>query len=151
MLDGGIIQRLLEEKWKTFAQNQFLKRLLIHVLHLLCLSVSIYMRPSKANLAAKETDELDGQTITRYLAETATILGVLSYVILQQGDEVKNQGLSAFLKGLGKDPAKAIFLVSNFLLLACIPCRMIGNWTLEEKLLIFAAPGSWFFLMFFAG
>uniref|UniRef100_T1GKP7 Ion transport domain-containing protein n=1 Tax=Megaselia scalaris TaxID=36166 RepID=T1GKP7_MEGSC len=101
MLDGGIIQRLLEEKWKTFAQNQFLKRLLIHVLHLLCLSVSIYMRPSKADLAAKETDELDGQTITRYLAETATILGVLSYVILQQGDEVKNQGLSAAIKLTG--------------------------------------------------
>lgn len=46
MLDGGIIQRLLEEKWKTFAQNQFLKRLLILMVHLLCLSVSVYMRPT---------------------------------------------------------------------------------------------------------
>lgn len=46
MLDGGIIQRLLEEKWKTFAQNQFLKRLLILMVHLLCLSVSVYMRPA---------------------------------------------------------------------------------------------------------
>ncbi|TMW43459.1 hypothetical protein DOY81_011463, partial [Sarcophaga bullata] len=46
MLDGGIIQRLLEEKWKTFAQNQFLKRLLILLVHLLCLSTSVYLRPA---------------------------------------------------------------------------------------------------------
>ena len=62
MLDGGIIQRLLEEKWKTFArvtqtkkiykhtmntifQNQFLKRLLILVVHLLFLSLAVYLRP----------------------------------------------------------------------------------------------------------
>lgn len=62
MLDGGIIQRLLEEKWKTFArvsrrsqpdfperflllQKQFLKRLLILLLHLVLLSSAVYLRP----------------------------------------------------------------------------------------------------------
>lgn len=67
MLDGGIIQRLLEEKWKTFArvlvflkfilepifflilQREFLKRLLILFVHLLSLSTSIYLRPSTQN------------------------------------------------------------------------------------------------------
>lgn len=196
MLDGGIIQRLLEEKWKTFAQNQFLKRLLILSTHLLCLSVSVYLRPahdgeaededsegsdaSAAALLDIQSDEGDSgggdynaQTVARYCAEFATLVGVLSYVIFQQGDEIKNQGLSAFLKQLVRilayidchlslniiiflltqshAPAKAIFLFSNLLILACIPFRLIGDTDTEEAILIFAVPGSWFLLMFFAG
>lgn len=129
MLDGGIIQRLLEEKWKTFAQNQFLKRLLILSTHLLCLSVSVYLRPAhdgddeaagetaadapataalqdhaRTELAGNgngvEGGDYNAQTVARYCAELATIAGVLSYVVFQQGDEIKNQGLSAFLKQL---------------------------------------------------
>ncbi|XP_037726235.1 uncharacterized protein LOC119557536 [Drosophila subpulchrella] len=173
MLDGGIIQRLLEEKWKTFAQNQFLKRLLILSTHLLCLSVSVYLRPAHngegegedsegsesltAAIQEMETDNGNGndgnsaQTVARYCAEFATLAGVLSYVIFQQGDEIKNQGLSAFLKQLSHAPAKAIFLFSNLLILACIPFRLIGDTDTEEAILIFAVPGSWFLLMFFAG
>ncbi|EDW06285.2 uncharacterized protein LOC6584990 [Drosophila mojavensis] len=176
MLDGGIIQRLLEEKWKTFAQNQFLKRLLILSTHLLCLSVSVYLRPAHdgdglddedngdaaamaqlkdsapmAPAAAADEDDYNAQTVARYCAELATIAGVLSYVVFQQGDEIKNQGLSAFLKQLSHAPAKAIFLFSNLLILACIPFRLIGDTDTEEAILIFAVPGSWFLLMFFAG
>lgn len=44
MLDGGIIQKLLEEKWDTFAQRQFNKRLLILFVHLFFLSCSISLR-----------------------------------------------------------------------------------------------------------
>ncbi|KAH8361284.1 hypothetical protein KR200_005274 [Drosophila serrata] len=180
MLDGGIIQRLLEEKWKTFAQNQFLKRLLILSTHLLCLSVSVYLRPAHDGEAEGEDsegedlggggaaaalqsvtegngngngddDDYNAQTVARYCAELATIAGVLSYVVFQQGDEIKNQGLSAFLKQLSHAPAKAIFLFSNLLILACIPFRLIGDTDTEEAILIFAVPGSWFLLMFFAG
>lgn len=125
MLDGGIIQRLLEEKWKTFARNQFLKRLLILFVHLFFLSISVYMRPATENLQNKEyeesrtdrtpsadraskengaTDEEDDEmnitNMIRYFSEVATLIGVLSYVIFQQGDEIKNQGLPAFLKQL---------------------------------------------------
>uniref|UniRef100_A0A1B0BB69 Ion transport domain-containing protein n=1 Tax=Glossina palpalis gambiensis TaxID=67801 RepID=A0A1B0BB69_9MUSC len=172
MLDGGIIQRLLEEKWKTFAQNQFLKRLLILMVHLLCLSVSVYLRPmhdtdddddddnedsdyktkgGEVRKLNQEAEDYDVQTIARYCAELATIAGVLSFLIFQQGDEIKNQGLSAFLKQLSHAPAKAIFLVSNILILSCIPFRLMGDTDTEEAILIFAVPGSWFLLMFFAG
>ncbi|XP_013102765.2 transient receptor potential cation channel subfamily V member 1 [Stomoxys calcitrans] len=167
MLDGGIIQRLLEEKWKTFAQNQFLKRLLILVVHLLCLSSAIYLRPAhdgeeeeeeqgelgdvKPTEADIENEEYDVQTIARYCAELCTIAGVLSFLIFQQGDEIKNQGLAAFLKQLSHAPAKVIFLVSNLMILACIPFRLMGDTDTEEAILIFAVPGSWFLLMFFAG
>ncbi|XP_031621236.1 transient receptor potential cation channel subfamily V member 4 isoform X2 [Contarinia nasturtii] len=177
MLDGGIIQRLLEEKWKTFARNQFLKRLLILFVHLFFLSISVYMRPSTENLQNKEYEESrtdrtpsadgaannddsngeeddDSMNITnmiRYFSEVATLTGVLSYVVFQQGDEIKNQGLSAFLKQLAHAPAKAIFLISNIMILACIPFRLIGDTDTEEAILVFAVPGSWFLLMFFAG
>lgn len=107
MLDGGIIQRLLEEKWKTFARNQFLKRLLILFIHLFFLSISVYLRPVSENVEnrhytveSNDKEGIDVKKIIRYCCELATIAGVLSYVIFQQGDEVKNQGITAFLKQL---------------------------------------------------
>ncbi|XP_068082114.1 transient receptor potential cation channel subfamily V member 4 [Anabrus simplex] len=149
MLDGGIIQRLLEEKWKTFARLQFLKRLAILALHLLLLSMAIYLRPT-------DRDEpllggTDWNDIVRYSSEIGTIMGVLSYVIFQQGEEIKNQGFWSFMKQLSHAPDKAIFLISNLLLLACIPFRLMGDIKTEEAILVFAVPGSWFLLMFFAG
>lgn len=38
--------------------------------------------------------------IIRYFSEAATLCGVLSYIIFQQGDEIKNQGFVAFSKQL---------------------------------------------------
>lgn len=170
MLDGGIIERLLEEKWKTFAQHQFLKRLLILFIHLFFMSISVYTRPRRLRYLSNEDDDndgsgsndnegqsvdsdegLDAQTIIRYICECSTIAGVVSFVVFQQGDELKNQGLTAFIKQLKQAPAKAIFLMSNLLILSCIPCRILGDTELEDKILCFAVPGSWFLLMFFAG
>lgn len=45
-------------------------------------------------------DDMDVKTVIRYCSEVATLMGVLSYVIFQQGDEIKNQGLAAFTKQL---------------------------------------------------
>ncbi|XP_035782462.1 uncharacterized protein LOC118461347 [Anopheles albimanus] len=181
MLDGGIVERLLDEKWKTFARNQFIKRLLILAIHLFCLSCSVYLRPVRVfgdddggdndgddgdgSSSGSGTDagdgagsepsdadaEIDLTTWIRYGFEVATVMGVLSYVVLQQGDEIKNQGFFSFLKSLSQAPAKAIFLISNILILACIPLRMMGDTETEEAILLFAVPGSWFLLMFFAG
>lgn len=90
MLDGGIIERLLEEKWKTFAQQQFLKRLFILFIHLFFMSISVYTRPrrfkSLANVDESGDSELvsealvmeeglDAQTIIRYCCECATVSG----------------------------------------------------------------------------
>ncbi|CAH0717806.1 unnamed protein product, partial [Brenthis ino] len=154
MLDGGIIQRLLEEKWKTFARTKFLKRLLILMLHLLLLSVSVYLRHSSLEADAHPNWGLeadDARSGIRLSTELGTIISTLCYIILQQGDEIKNQGLIAYFKQLIHEPAKFIFLASNILLLACIPARLSLKTTLEEAILIFVLPGSWFLLMFFAG
>ena len=45
MLEGGIIAKLLDEKWKTFAQMMFYKKMFFHVLHLLSISFTVYSRP----------------------------------------------------------------------------------------------------------
>ncbi|KAI5638372.1 inactive [Phthorimaea operculella] len=154
MLDGGIIQRLLEEKWNTFASNKFLKRLMIFMLHLLLLSISVYLRHSSLEAEDNPSWGLEVNDVRsgiRLASEIGTIISTLCYIILQQGDEIKNQGLVAYLKQLLHEPAKLIFLMSNFLLLACIPARLSEQTMLEEALLIFLLPGSWFLLMFFAG
>ncbi|KAK9890859.1 hypothetical protein WA026_012204 [Henosepilachna vigintioctopunctata] len=150
MLDGGIIQRLLEEKWKTFARNQFLKRLLILILHLVFLSLAVYLRPDDPDEPLLEWNT-EPQVICRYVCEIGTIIGVLSYVILQQGDEIRNQGFWTFLKQQSNSPPKTIFLISNLAILACIPLRIYGDKNTEVAILGFAVPGSWFLLMFFAG
>jgi transient receptor potential cation channel subfamily V protein 6 len=44
MLEGGIIAKLLDEKWSTYAQGFFMKRLMILILHLITLSCAVYLR-----------------------------------------------------------------------------------------------------------
>lgn len=137
---------------------------------------SILHNGGKDDAEDAEDTSLDVITVIRYISEIATLLGVLSYLILQQGDEIKNQGLPAFLKQLvrvlfafpfssfhffvnctefsyfqANAPAKAIFLISNVMILSCIPYRILGDTDTEEAILVFAVPGSWFLLMFFAG
>ncbi|XP_041970712.1 uncharacterized protein LOC121727076 [Aricia agestis] len=154
MLDGGIIQRLLEEKWKTFARKKFLKRLLILMLHLLLLSIAVYLRHSSLEADVQpdwSMEVTDARGGIRLGCELGTIASTLCYIFLQQGDELKNQGIVAYFKQLIHEPAKFIFLSSNLLLLACIPARLGRQNEVEEAILIFVLPGSWFLLMFFAG
>lgn len=48
----------------------------------------------------EQDDSMDITNMIRYFSEVATLAGVLSYVVFQQGDEIKNQGLFPFLKQL---------------------------------------------------
>ncbi|XP_076181972.1 transient receptor potential cation channel subfamily V iav isoform X2 [Ptiloglossa arizonensis] len=150
MLDGGIIQRLLEEKWKTFARLQFLKRLIILAFHLTSLSLAMYTRPADTNVVLLKWPE-EITEVVRTISECTTVIGVLGYILVQLGGEIINIGLPSFLKQLSHEPAKLIFLISNLLILACIPCRLAGNRHAEDAILVVAVPCSWFLLMFFAG
>ena len=100
MLDGGIIQRLLEEKWKTFARMQFLKRLGILFFHLFVLSGAIYTRPSQSEPLVQDWDHLEAVDYTRFTFEIITCLSCIGYVIVQQSSELKNLGLKGFLSQL---------------------------------------------------
>ena len=56
-------------------------------------------------------------------------------------------------------PPKFIYLISNFFFLASVPARLVQlvdehektGRSVEEGFLIWAVPGSWFYLIFFAG
>ena len=100
MLDGGIIQRLLEEKWKTFAQIQFLKRLAILFIHLLMLSAAVYSRPNRGSPLMPPLEEIDTVDCCRFCFEISTCLSCFGFLVLQQNAEIKNLGLAGFLKQL---------------------------------------------------
>ncbi|CAG0880517.1 unnamed protein product [Cyprideis torosa] len=155
MLEGGVVQRILEEKWKTFARLSFLKRLLICFLHLITLGVAVVLR-GESLTDGESWSEVD---IVRYCAELSTCLGCLFYCVISQGSELMLQGVVVFTKNLLRAPAKCIFFISNIMLLSIFPFRVLGHVIedcrmctyIEEQLLAVAVPGSWFFLMFFAG
>lgn len=67
------------------------------MVHLISLSLAVYLRPEDPDEPLLGWSD-DFTVIARYLCEIGTVLGVLSYVIYQQGDEIKNQGLWTFLK-----------------------------------------------------
>jgi len=102
MLDGGIIQRLLEEKWKTFAQLQFLKRLAILFVHLFVLSAAVYSRPDRTRSLMPPVDELEPLDYSRFCFEIITCLSCFGFLIVQQNAEIKNLGLAGFLRQLVK-------------------------------------------------
>lgn len=73
------------------------------MLHLLLLSISVYLRHSSAEADANPNWGLeisDARTGIRLASELGTIASTLCYIILQQGDEIKNQGLVAYFKQL---------------------------------------------------
>ena len=45
MLEGGIIAKLLQEKWETFAKMTFFKKMIYLIIHLICISGAVYTRP----------------------------------------------------------------------------------------------------------
>lgn len=58
--------------------------------------MAIYLRPNDPNESLLEVTEW--QHITRYCFEVGTVLGVLSYIFVQQGGEMMNQGVLSFIK-----------------------------------------------------
>jgi len=74
-----------------------MKRLVILSIHLIMLSISIYLRPVDQDKPLLGEAE-DWQDVARYCFEGGTVVGVLSYLIVQQGGEILNQGLVGFLK-----------------------------------------------------
>ena len=121
MLEGGIIAKLLEEKWKTFAQMIFYKKIFFQIIHLLCISFAVYSRPPfdqplmRGIQADTEIEEQDIVRSTservlveifllnctdRYCFEIGTLLSVFAFMLFQLGEELKNAGLNSFWKNL---------------------------------------------------
>ena len=162
MLEGGIIAKLLEEKWKTFAQMIFYKKIFFQIIHLLCISFAVYSRPPfdeplmrgiQADTEILEKDIVRSASQSwlkyslncadRYCFEIGTLLSVFAFMVFQLGEELKNAGLNSFWKNLvtlssqyfvgakllmfsqKSSPPKMLFVMANFLILSCIPLRIL--------------------------
>lgn len=78
---------------------QFLKRLIILVFHLASLSLAVYFRPADMDAVLLHWPE-EITDVVRIAAECSTVLGVLSYILVQLGGEMINIGPLSFLKQL---------------------------------------------------
>lgn len=92
-------------------QQQFLKRLGILSLHLLTLSMAVYLRPERGQ--DEEPGEWDARAILLAGFEVGTLANIMSYLVLQQGGEIVNQGLSSFLKQLVRREEGTLYFISE--------------------------------------
>ncbi|KAJ7369574.1 hypothetical protein OS493_037915 [Desmophyllum pertusum] len=145
MLNSGIIYRLLEEKWKSFARGKFYRRLLFAVFYLLGFSLAIYLRPRHLDLMRIDTNDAK----LRLVAEGFTVLGAIIYLVLEIKDVLISQGVQTELNTLRDAPGKSIFLVSCVLVIIALPCRYLEQQKAETIMLILAAPMAWCYLLFF--
>lgn len=60
--------------------------------------MAVYLRPTDQDKPL--LGETEWQDIARYGFEISTIVGVLSYIIVQQGGEMINQGFCNFIRQL---------------------------------------------------
>lgn len=87
--------------WRSFGpQNQFMKKLGIQFFYLFVLSMAVYLRPNSDQPLMSQFHELDGTAIARLCFELGTLLNCFSFIVFQQGNELKNQGLSGFVRQL---------------------------------------------------
>lgn len=84
------------------------------------LSMAIYLRPVDHNKPL--LDGTDWNDYARYGFEIGTIVGVVCYVIVQQGEEIKNQGFWSFFKQLVCCTHSYTFLRTLHYLLRCWNC-----------------------------
>ncbi|XP_041349921.1 transient receptor potential cation channel subfamily V member 5-like [Gigantopelta aegis] len=145
MLEGGVMRQLLDEKWKTFARRRFIVRLVIAMIHLSLISIAIYTRPLGRDLLHYSGVD----DAMRYIAEILVCFGCGLALFLEVLD-IRSRDIKSFAKNYINAPAQMVYMMSCVLILMCIPFRFLHLHIVEDILLIFAVPGSWFFLLFFA-
>jgi hypothetical protein len=101
MLEIGVIDRLLNDKWSTYAQKRLIQRMIVSCIHLLCLTIAVYTRAADANhLFVWPGDTSNpANTWVRYIAEICVIIGCLAN-LFQAGQEIYAQGILYYIKNL---------------------------------------------------
>ncbi|VDM45622.1 unnamed protein product [Toxocara canis] len=150
MIGSEVIQRLLADKWKAFASRKLFERLGLLALHLVFLCFVVYLRPTEPERLTYQRNRTSWDDWLRLFFEIMTIASCVFFVFFQQLGELRTQGFYGYVRNLKTAPAKIVFLGANICILACVPFRLLGNMQVEEALLVFALPGSWIFLLFFA-
>ncbi|XP_077984844.1 transient receptor potential cation channel subfamily V member 5-like isoform X2 [Glandiceps talaboti] len=142
MLEGGVIYLLLKEKWHIFAKRKFIIRFLLALIHLIVLSVAVYLRP--------EGDLIGGTDIKDIVRYVAEIMLVINSVIFL-GFEIFNMRILklGYFKSLLHVPGKTLFLFSCILILICSILRAVSSRYFEDVAAIAAVPMAWAYVFFF--
>ena len=145
MVSHFVVHQLLEEKWNKFARDKFIRLLFFFILHLIFLSVAIYLRPDEMTDLRYGTSAPD---IARYVFEAMVVL-VCWFVIGFAFREIYLEKFYGFWQNLASIPSRIIYLFAVFLILLCVPMRFLELYIVEEWLLVFAVPGTWTYFLFF--
>jgi len=93
MLDNMVIERLLNDKWSSFARVNFVRQLILLCLHLFFLTTAIWLRNPK-----------DDQPLTKkilcYIAEICVIIGCAMSIFALQAKEIYLQGFNYYIQNL---------------------------------------------------
>ena len=171
MLRSGIVQKLLDEKWKTFGYVKFTRSLMMTLVYLMTLSVVVFLRQAKvAAVKCDDETDLDARQQNpvkfwiRTAAEIITTIACLR-LLLNHGMEIKSNGLTKYRQSLKKRVLLVVFTLSNILILGTYIVNAVsefGNksWMskdvklvlehVENLMLAIAIPLAWCYLIFFA-
>ncbi|UJR35317.1 hypothetical protein I4U23_028078 [Adineta vaga] len=149
MLDNMVIERLLNDKWSSFARVNFIRQLILLCLHLFALTTAICLRNPK-----------DDQTLPRkiicHIAEICVLCGCIISIFALQAKEIYLQGLNYSLQNLKSYPEKLLYQCSCLLIILAVPFRILylitNNITfgyVEDGLVSLAVPGTFLFFLFF--
>jgi len=145
MLSDGVVHHLLQCKWEKFARKKFLRLLLSFILHVLCLSVAVYLRPDDPR------DLHYGSTPTDYarFVFEATTVAICVLVLFFIGREVFLEGFTGFYQNVSSIPARITYVFGCLLVITCVPFRFTDLTLTEDWLLMIATPGIWSYALFF--
>ncbi|XP_038069039.1 transient receptor potential cation channel subfamily V member 5-like [Patiria miniata] len=144
MLEGQVINQLLQEKWKRYARGRFMFKFVWACLHLTLLSLSVTFRPAGDLLSGD-----DSITKFRYFTEVCVIIGCVAKTAVE-GIEIRSRGsLLDYIKSLYVLPFKGLFMCAIIMLYICVPLRFLGLRQMEDMLLIIIMPFSFAYILFF--
>ncbi|UJR10551.1 hypothetical protein I4U23_014751 [Adineta vaga] len=149
MLDNMVIERLLNDKWSSFARVNFVRQLILLCIHLFFLSTAVFLR--------KPNDEgTFVEKIFCHIAEVCVLIGCIISLFALLAREIYLQGYSSYIQNLRSYPEKLVYQCSCVLILLAVPCRVLFLVTknvtfgyVEDGLVSLAVPGTFLYFLFF--
>ncbi|XP_071817460.1 transient receptor potential cation channel subfamily V member 6-like isoform X2 [Apostichopus japonicus] len=144
MLDDQVLNELLDKKWKSYAKNRLLFKFFWAILHLLEISIAVYLRP------AGDLRSTDGPVNKfRIFIEVSLVIGCFAKVITEILEILSRGSLLNYLTSLIHFPTKGLFNISVCLQLSCVLWRFLGLQVVEDYAFITSIPLAWHYLFFF--
>ncbi|CAF4008329.1 unnamed protein product, partial [Adineta steineri] len=149
MLDNMVIERLLNDKWSSFARVNFVRQLILLCIHLFFLSTAVFLRnPKNTQSLVKK--------IFCHIAEVCVLIGCITSLVKLLAKEIYLQGYSAYIQNLKSYPEKLVYQCSCLLIILAVPFRILYLTTknvkfgyVEDGLVSLAVPGTFLYFLFF--